>query len=177
VNLNTFSDEEKVTDPSDPPPLTTQKSTILKKTLDNPFGDSTETSSASPGEIEESETNQTILPDAEIETSTPFTLNNPIVGLAPITFVQESTSSSTAKTTTQPTTTSSELSSSTSTNGKTIVLSTTAGSDGSPKIDLGIFGSFWLEKPKQVKNNEDLTTERPSPVFKLEDYTDKFKVF
>jgi hypothetical protein len=42
------------------------------------------------------------------------------------------------------------------------------------KVDLGIFGSFWLEKPVQV--GEVSGTERPSPVFRVEDYTDRYQV-
>ena len=44
----------------------------------------------------------------------------------------------------------------------------------SRKVDLGIFGSFWLQKPVQVGDAAE--TERPSPVFKLEDYTDRYPV-
>ena len=42
----------------------------------------------------------------------------------------------------------------------------------SQKVDLGIFGSFWLQKPVQVGEVSD--TERPSPIFRLEDYTDRY---
>ena len=39
-----------------------------------------------------------------------------------------------------------------------------------PHVDLGIFGNFWLQKPKAIgllPNND-----RPSPVFNREDYVE-----
>ena len=42
------------------------------------------------------------------------------------------------------------------------------------QVDLGIFGSFWLQKPKNIQDNENQSTTRPKPVFRKEDYLDKF---
>ena len=52
-----------------------------------------------------------------------------------------------------------------------------------PHVDLGIFGNFWLQKPHQALFREDLETsaseeidrtERPEPVFRKEEFLDKF---
>lgn len=40
------------------------------------------------------------------------------------------------------------------------------------QVDLGIFGSFWLQKPRNIR--QDRSTDRPKPVFRKEDYLDKF---
>ena len=40
------------------------------------------------------------------------------------------------------------------------------------QVDLGIFGSFWLQKPRNIR--QDHSTDRPKPVFRKEDYLDKF---
>ena len=40
------------------------------------------------------------------------------------------------------------------------------------QVDLGIFGSFWLPKPRNIR--QDHSTDRPKPVFRKEDYLDKF---
>ena len=42
-----------------------------------------------------------------------------------------------------------------------------------PMVDLGIFGSFWLQKPKANSNNRGSSSPRPA-VLKKEDYLDKF---
>ena len=42
------------------------------------------------------------------------------------------------------------------------------------QVDLGIFGSFWLQKPRNIRQDEKSTTDRPKPVFRKEDYLDKF---
>ena len=42
------------------------------------------------------------------------------------------------------------------------------------QVDLGIFGSFWLEKPKNIQIEDSESTTRPKPVFRKEDYLDKF---
>lgn len=41
-----------------------------------------------------------------------------------------------------------------------------------PLVDLGIFGSFWLQKARDI--DQDGTTSKPNPVFRPEDYTDKY---
>ena len=40
-------------------------------------------------------------------------------------------------------------------------------------VDLGIFGDFWLQKPFSGGENSEKST-RPTPVFRKEDYLDKF---
>ena len=40
-------------------------------------------------------------------------------------------------------------------------------------VDLGIFGNFWLaSKPRNVRKT--LASARPTPVFRKEEYLDKF---
>ena len=44
-------------------------------------------------------------------------------------------------------------------------------------IDLGIFGSFWLQTAKPIEDedsDEDDVTHRPEPVFRIEQFTDKY---
>ena len=41
-----------------------------------------------------------------------------------------------------------------------------------PLVDLGIFGSFWLQKPKSIGDSEK--QNRPAPIFNPADYLDKF---
>ena len=44
-----------------------------------------------------------------------------------------------------------------------------------PLVDLGIFGSFWLQKPKAIKSRSTSTFEnRPAPIFNPSDYLDKY---
>ncbi len=48
-------------------------------------------------------------------------------------------------------------------------------------IDLGLFGSFWLQtaravgKAEEEEEGELATTSRPEPVFRIEDYTDRYR--
>ena len=40
-------------------------------------------------------------------------------------------------------------------------------------VDLGIFGSFWLQTARPIAKEEQAdTTQRPEPVFKIEDYAE-----
>ena len=41
-------------------------------------------------------------------------------------------------------------------------------------VDLGIFGSFWLQTARPIKAAEDEieTTQRPEPVFNIDDYVE-----
>ena len=45
-----------------------------------------------------------------------------------------------------------------------------------PLVDLGIFGSFWLQKPKAIKSRSTSPTfeNRPAPIFNPSDYLDKY---
>ena len=43
-----------------------------------------------------------------------------------------------------------------------------------PLVDLGIFGSFWLQKPKAIKSRSTSFENRPAPIFNPSDYLDKY---
>ena len=51
-----------------------------------------------------------------------------------------------------------------------------------PLVDLGIFGNFWITKSKSIDDKvhmhadekDDILKEKPKPVFRKEDYYDKY---